>query len=46
MLESSGSEEYLPDANNDVLALEAQRQAALRRLAETLVRDGFERLGN
>lgn len=42
--ESSGTEEYLPDANNDVLTLEAQRQAALRRLAETLVRDGFERL--
>jgi len=44
----SGSEDYLTATGStaDVLAPEAQRQAALRRLAETLMRDGYERLAN
>ncbi|MFZ5468209.1 MAG: LPS assembly lipoprotein LptE [Myxococcota bacterium] len=40
--EVSGSEDYLPGA--DVLASESNRQAALRRLAESLMRDGYENL--
>ncbi len=37
-----GTEDYLSGA--DVLLTEANRQAALRRLAEVLARDGFEQL--
>jgi hypothetical protein len=40
--EVTGTEEYLPGA--DILQTEANRQAALRRLAERLMRDGFERM--
>jgi hypothetical protein len=42
----SGAEDYLPalDAYGDVLRVEANRQAALRRLAEALAREGYERL--
>jgi len=45
----SGTEEYLPppeSAPADVLQAEAQRQAALRRLAEVMMRDGYERLAS
>lgn len=38
----SGSEDYLPGA--DLLFSEANRQAALKRLAETMMREGYERL--
>jgi hypothetical protein len=41
-LEVTGSEDYLPGA--DVLQTEANRQIALRRLAERLMREGCERL--
>ncbi|MFN0061718.1 MAG: LPS assembly lipoprotein LptE [Myxococcaceae bacterium] len=41
---ASGNEDYLPDDQDDVLRLEAQRQAALFRLAETLVRDAYDQL--
>ena len=44
--ESSNTEDFLPDANSDPLALEAARKAALDRLAEMLARDAFERLAN
>jgi hypothetical protein len=37
-----GSEDYLPGA--DVLATESNRQAALRRLADAMMRDGLTRL--
>ncbi|MDY7229953.1 LPS assembly lipoprotein LptE [Hyalangium rubrum] len=39
----SGTEDYLP-GSGDVLQAEANRQAALRRLSETLMREGYERL--
>jgi hypothetical protein len=39
----SGTEDYLP-GSGDVLEAEANRQAALRRLSETLMREGYERL--
>lgn len=39
----SGTEDYLP-GTGDVLEAEANRQAALRRLSETLMREGYERL--
>jgi len=45
----SGTEEYLPppaSAPADVLQAEAQRQAALLRLAEEMMRDGYERLAS
>ena len=37
-----GTEDYLPGA--DVLASESNRQAAIRRLADTLMRDAYARL--
>ncbi len=40
----SGSEDYLSGA--DVLLTEANRSAALRRLAEGLMREGYERLAS
>ena len=42
----AGFEDYLPAAevNLDVLQVEANRQAALRRLSETLARDAYDRL--
>ncbi|QRK05336.1 hypothetical protein JQX13_34825 [Archangium violaceum] len=43
----SGSEDFLPGTTNvsgDVLEVEANRQAALHRLSETLMREGYERL--
>lgn len=40
----SGSEDYLSGA--DVLLTEANRSAALRRLAEQLMREGYERLAS
>ena len=45
----SGAEDYLPgpaSAPADVLFPEAQRQAALQRLADVLMRDGYERLAS
>jgi hypothetical protein len=44
----SGTEDYLTATGTaaDVLAPEAQRQAALHRLADTLMRDGYERLAS
>ncbi|HEX8701216.1 MAG TPA: LPS assembly lipoprotein LptE [Myxococcaceae bacterium] len=39
----SGNEDYLP-GSGDVLEAEANRQAALHRLSETLMREGYERL--
>jgi hypothetical protein len=39
----SGTEDYLP-GSGDVLEGEANRQAALHRLSETLMREGYERL--
>ena len=39
----SGAEDYLP-GSGDVLEAEANRQAALHRLSETLMREGYERL--
>ncbi len=38
----SGSEDYLPGV--DVLQTEGNREAALRRLADRLMREGFERM--
>ena len=41
----TGTEDYLPDRQGaDVLRTEQARGAALTRLAETLARDGYERL--
>ena len=43
----SGNEDFLPGTSGvsgDVLEAEANRQAALHRLSETLMREGFERL--
>jgi len=44
--EVTGAEDYLPgpEAGGDILHVEASRQAALRRLAQSLMRDGYERL--
>ncbi len=45
----SGTEDFLPgtsDVSGDVLEAEANRQAALHRLAETLMREGYDRLAN
>ncbi|WNG16191.1 LPS assembly lipoprotein LptE [Cystobacter fuscus] len=45
----SGNEDFLPGAegaSGDVLQAEANRQAALYRLAETLMREGYDRLAN
>lgn len=39
----SGTEDYLP-GSGDVLEAEANRQAALHRLSETLMREAYERL--
>jgi hypothetical protein len=39
----SGTEDYLP-GSGDVLEAETNRQAALHRLSETLMREGYERL--
>jgi hypothetical protein len=39
----SGTEDYLP-GSGDVLEAEANRQAALHRLSETMMREGYERL--
>lgn len=39
----SGTEDYLP-GSGDVLEAEANRQAALHRLSETLMREGYEQL--
>jgi lipopolysaccharide assembly LptE-like protein len=39
----SGTEDYLP-GSGDVLEAEANRQAALYRLSEALMREGYERL--
>jgi hypothetical protein len=45
--EVTGAEDYLPGGGGgDVLQTEASRQAALRRLAEVLMRDGYERLAS
>lgn len=41
----SGTEDYLQGRGN-VLEAEANRQAALARLAETLMRDGYDRLAS
>ncbi len=38
----TGSEDYLP--GSDVLEAEANRMAALRRLSDAMMRDGYERL--
>lgn len=48
-IEVSAQEDYLPDRDaagieGDVLRTETNRNAAVRRLAETLMRDGYERL--
>jgi hypothetical protein len=40
----SGSEDYLSGA--DLLLTEANRQSALRRLAESMMREGYERLAS
>ncbi|QSQ14638.1 LPS assembly lipoprotein LptE [Myxococcus landrumensis] len=40
-----GTEDYLP-GSGDVLEAEANRQAAMDRLAAVLMRDGFDRLAN
>ena len=45
----SGTEDFLPGTagvSGDVLESEANRQAALQRLAETLMREGYERLAS
>ncbi|ATB32509.1 LPS assembly lipoprotein LptE [Melittangium boletus] len=45
----SGNEDFLPgtaSVSGDVLEAEANRQAALHRLAETLMREGYDRLAN
>jgi hypothetical protein len=41
----SGTEDYL-QGTGDILEAEANRQAALARLAEVLMRDGYDRLAN
>ena len=45
----SGNEDFLPgtaSVSGDVLESEANRQAALHRLAETLMREGYDRLAS
>jgi hypothetical protein len=45
----SGTEDFLPGEGGipgDVLEAEANRKAALHRLAETLMREGYDRLAN
>lgn len=42
----TGSEDFLPTVGGDILETEANRQAALHRLAETLMREGYERLAS
>jgi hypothetical protein len=45
----SGSEDFLPgtaSVSGDVLEAEANRQAALHRLSETLMREGYDRLAS
>jgi hypothetical protein len=45
----SGNEDFLPgtaSVSGDVLEAEANRQAALHRLAETLMREGYDRLAS
>lgn len=45
----SGTEDFLPgtaSVSGDVLEVEANRQAALYRLAETLMREGYDRLAS
>ena len=45
----SGNEDFLPGTagvSGDVLEAEANRQAALHRLAETLMREGYDRLAS
>lgn len=45
----SGNEDFLPGTagvSGDILEAEANRQAALSRLAETLMREGYERLAS
>ncbi len=42
----SGAEDYLSGLRPDVLTAEANRQAALRRLAATLASDAYERLAS
>jgi hypothetical protein len=47
--EVSGTEDFLPGTagvSGDVLEAEANRQAALHRLAETLMREGYDRLAS
>ncbi|WP_408889869.1 LPS assembly lipoprotein LptE [Myxococcus faecalis] len=41
----SGTEDYLP-GSGDILEAESNRQAALDRLAQVLMRDGFDRLAS
>lgn len=42
----TASEDYLPstETNQDILQVEANRQAALRRLSETIARDAYDKL--
>ncbi len=45
----SGSEDFLPGTarvSGDILDAEANRQSALQRLAETLMREGYDRLAD
>ncbi|KFA88160.1 hypothetical protein Q664_43015 [Archangium violaceum Cb vi76] len=47
--EVSGTEDFLPgttSVSGDVLQVEANRRAALQRLAETLMREGYDRLAS
>ncbi len=47
--EVSGAEDFLPgttSVSGDVLQVEANRRAALHRLAETLLREGYDRLAS
>ncbi|MCY1079760.1 LPS assembly lipoprotein LptE [Archangium lansingense] len=47
--EVSGTEDFLPgtaSVSGDVLEVEANRQSALHRLAETLMREGYDRLAS
>jgi outer membrane lipopolysaccharide assembly protein LptE/RlpB len=44
--EVTSTEDYLPAPMGDVLPSEANRQAALRRLGETVARDAYERLAS
>lgn len=44
-IDVSAQEDYLPErVDGDVLITEMNRQTAMRRLAETLMRDGYDRL--